>query len=201
MAWTAAFMALAPAAAWAELAQNAQTATAGGAESAEHAQALPGSFEFVDGDGLLRTAGSYAPAVVAVYFGYSNCPDICPAVLAKLAAAREEAGADPASFKVLFVTIDPKRDTRVSLRQYLQLFGEGFIGARALPSELRAVAASFGAHFDAIETDRGIISISHSEDVYLLDHAGALAQVLPGEATLSEFVDTIASLVENAKAS
>ncbi len=201
MALPAACLALLPAAAGADLAQNAQSGTAGETDSAEQAQALPASFEFVDGDGLLRTAGSYAPAVVAVYFGYSNCPDICPAVLAKLAAARQEAGVDSASFKVLFVTVDPKRDTRVSLRQYLQLFGEGFIGARALPSGLHATAASFGAHFEAIETDRGIISISHTEDVYLLDPDGSLAQVLPGDATLSEFVDSIASLVENAKAS
>ena len=153
--------------------------------------AYDGDFEFIDDDGLLRRASSLAPA--AIYFGYSNCPDKCAQIMARLAAARKEAGADADSFKVLFVTVDPERDSRVVLKSFLKLFGGGFVGGRIPPGRLRAVAAGFGVHYESFAG--GLLGFGQGEQIHFLDSRGRPAAVIGSDAGVAELAATVAGLL------
>ena len=154
-----------------------------------------GDFEFIDDDGLLRRASSLAPTPVAVYFGYSNCPDRCARIMARLATARREAGLDADSFKVLFITVDPARDTRIALRGFLNLFGSGFIGGRIPPGQLRAVAARFGVQYEDLASAGGLIGAGQGEQIHFFDSRGRLAAAVGRDAAVAELAATIAGLV------
>ena len=107
--------------------------------------------------------------VVALGFGFTSCPDVCPTTLALLAKAREQLGS-PADFQVIYVTIDPERDGPVALRNYLGAFDTSFLGATGSSADLAQVRKAYG-----IQT-RGL---HHSSYVYLVDRAGKLRAMMP----------------------
>ncbi|MCY4325322.1 MAG: SCO family protein [Betaproteobacteria bacterium] len=152
-----------------------------------------GDFEFIDDAGRLRRLSSLAPVPLAVYFGYSNCPDKCAQIMARLAAARKEAGGNPRSFKVLFITVDPERDSRIVLRDFLKLFGAGFIGGRIPPSQLRSVAGRFGVHYESFAGGR--LGVGQGEQIHFFDGRGQPASVIGSDAEVAELAATIASLL------
>jgi protein SCO1/2 len=85
-------------------------------------------FRLTDHDGKARTLADFRGKVVALFFGYTHCPDVCPTTLADLAGALRLLGADAARVQVLFVTVDPKRDTPELLRNYVPAFNPTFLG-------------------------------------------------------------------------
>ena len=170
-------------------------AAAGAAgDEAEAGKTYGGDFDFIDDNGLLRRISSLAPMPVAVYFGYSNCPDKCGRIMARLAAARKEAGVSADAFKVLFITVDPERDTRTVLRDFLKLFGDGFIGARIPPGQLRDVTSRFGMHYERPPGVGGLPPASQGEQIHFFDGQGRPAAVIGSDADTAELAATIASL-------
>ena len=107
-----------------------------------------------------------------VYFGYTHCPDVCPTTLAGLRAAVQAANL-PA--KVVFVTVDPARDTAPAMKQYLDAYKAGFIGLTGSADQIAAAAAAWGVAYKAGPADsNGNYPMSHTSDVYLVDGSGML---------------------------
>ena len=115
--------------------------------------------------------------VVALGFGYTNCPDVCPTTLADLAKARKQLGA-PADFQVIYVTVDPERDTSPVLRNYLGAFDASFLGATGKPAALADVRKAYGITTSRV-TSALTYYVHHSSYVYLIDRSGKLRGMMP----------------------
>ncbi|MEP6944107.1 MAG: SCO family protein, partial [Betaproteobacteria bacterium] len=87
-------------------------------------------FRLTDAQGAQRTLQDFRGKVVVLFFGYTQCPDACPTTLSELAAVMQTLGADAARVQVLFVTVDPERDTPALLAQYVPAFNPAFVGLR-----------------------------------------------------------------------
>lgn len=110
-----------------------------------------------------------------LYFGFTSCPDVCPATLAMLRDLRRQAL--PAGLQVLFVTIDPEHDTPAVLTQYLAAFSNEFIGLRAAPGALAPLLRNLNAYAGRKQLPGGQHAFDHSATLYLLDTQGRLAAV------------------------
>ena len=91
-------------------------------------------FSLTDQNGKTRTLADFRGKVVVVFFGYTRCPDVCPTTLAEMASAVKQLGDRGREVQVLFVTLDPKRDTGELIKQYAAAFDPGFVGLRGPPS-------------------------------------------------------------------
>ena len=134
--------------------------------------------------------------LLAVYFGYTNCPDVCPTTMAALAQAREGLGDDADRVGVAMVTVDPERDTNV-LTGYVQSFVDG---AHAIATDdvstLREVAESFGAGFVVEKGASGEVSVGHSEYLFAVDDTGRLVVTWPAPTPADDLEGDLRQLLE-----
>ena len=132
--------------------------------------------------------------VVALGFGYTSCPDVCPTTLADLAKARRKLGS-PADFQVIYVTVDPERDSAAVLRDYLGAFDASFLGATGTPAELAQVRKAYG-----ITTSRVASALTyyvhHSSFVYLVDRAGKLRAMMPFGVSVDDIAHDVKALLQ-----
>lgn len=143
-----------------------------------HLQSITGlmpplEFQLTDDDGRGVTAERYRGSVVLLYFGYTHCPDVCPTTLAALGAALGKLGAEASRVKVLFVTVDPARDTPPVLKRYMSYFGPQFIGLRGDDEALRPLIRRYRVayHRDAPDA-AGNYAVEHSSVVFVFDPSG-----------------------------
>jgi protein SCO1/2 len=110
---------------------------------------------------------------VFLFFGYTHCPDICPITLSVLNGVSKELDGASDEFKVLFVTVDPERDTPETMKKYVPFFNESFTGLTGTPDEIQDVANSFRAFYMKEESDSeaGYL-MGHTSAIYLLDRKG-----------------------------
>jgi protein SCO1 len=119
--------------------------------------------------------------VVVLGFGFSHCPDVCPVTLSVLARMRQQLGELADRVQVVYVTVDPERDTPERLRDYLALFDRSFIGVTGEPEQLSAVREAYGIIAMRAENRHapdGYL-VHHSSYVYLIDRAGLLRALVP----------------------
>ncbi|HSB88800.1 MAG TPA: SCO family protein [Anaerolineales bacterium] len=135
-------------------------------------QAAPIPFEATGNRGTFDLSAQ-AGHVVVLYFGYINCPDICPATLANLAWVHQQLGDNEGDLVVLFATVDPDRDTLPALANYLSAFDTQFIGLRAQQSEVDQVTAAYGVYSGPAAED-AVHSVEHSAVLFLIDRDGQL---------------------------
>ena len=124
--------------------------------------------ELIDQNGIARNQDDFADRPIALFFGFTYCPDVCPTTLTTLAAARddlESAGIDTKALQILFITVDPERDTPEQLKQYLSLFDADVTGLTGSPDKVRSVLQQFGVY--AQKNDQG-------DGDYLFDHSAAV---------------------------
>jgi protein SCO1/2 len=133
-----------------------------------HTLALP------DHNGVPRTLGDFKGKVVAVFFGYTHCPDVCPTTLSDFAAALNLLGADADRVQVLFVTVDPERDTPAVLKQFVPAFDARFLGLSGDAETTRKVAQEFKVVYQksAGETDPKNYLVDHNTGTYVFDRNG-----------------------------
>lgn len=130
-------------------------------------------FQLTDGNGRAVTAQDYRGDVVLLYFGYTHCPDVCPTTLALLSRAIHGLGAKAAAVRVLFVTVDPKRDTIALLKRYAGYFGPEFVGLRGDGPQLARLTGRYHAAFHLDVPDpSGAYAVEHSSAVYIFDPKG-----------------------------
>ena len=124
--------------------------------------------ELIDQNGIARNQDDFANRPIALFFGFTYCPDVCPTTLTTLAAARddmESAGIDTTALQILFITVDPERDKPEQLKQYLSLFDANVTGLTGSLNKVRSVLQQFGVY--AQKTDQG-------DGDYLYDHSAAV---------------------------
>jgi protein SCO1 len=131
---------------------------------------------------------------VLLAFGYTHCPDACPATLARLAEVRRLLGGDAQRMQVLFVTVDPERDAGPLLGRYVTAFDPTFIGLSGSDDETDAVATAFHADY-GLAKYQGEILVEHSIETYLIDPTGHTRVVIPYALSAREVADDVRSVL------
>ncbi len=131
------------------------------------------AFSLTDDSGQPVTADTYRGKVVLLYFGYTHCPDVCPTTLARLSQALSKLDDAAAGVRVLFVSVDPARDTPPLLKRYTQAFGPAFIGLSADDQVLRQLNKRYRVTYSLGKPDaHGDYEVTHSSAVFIFDEAG-----------------------------
>jgi protein SCO1/2 len=130
-------------------------------------------FSLEDGDGRTRTLADFRGQAVMLFFGFTQCPEVCPTALLKAAEVRRLLGPQGERLQVIFVTIDPERDTAAVMKQYTQAFDPAFLGLRTSAEGTAKVAAEFRAHYVKVPTGASY-TMDHSTITYVLDPQGRL---------------------------
>jgi protein SCO1 len=133
-------------------------------------------FQLVDTDAAPRRLSDYRGKVTIVFFGFTHCPDVCPATFVKLALAMKGLGALADRVQVLFVTLDPDRDTPAALKSYVAFFDPRFVGLTGSNAQINAAASSFSVHYARVPQGNDY-SIDHSSGIYVCDSMGRLRLV------------------------
>jgi protein SCO1 len=133
------------------------------------------ALELTDHHGQPRRLEDFRGKAVVIFFGFTHCPDICPTTLADMAAVMRELGPDADRVQVLFVTVDPERDTQTILANYVPAFDKRFLGLRGSLEQTRAVAKEFKIYFEKRPGKTpGEYSVDHSAQSYVIDPQGRL---------------------------
>jgi protein SCO1/2 len=133
----------------------------------------PLEFHLTNQDGQAVDAASYRGKTVLLYFGYTHCPDVCPTTLGTLALALHRLGPDADKVRVLFVSVDPARDTVPVLKQYVNAFGPQFVGLRGNDAELQELSRRYRIAYALEKPDRhGDYAVVHSNAVFIFDGQG-----------------------------
>ncbi len=154
------------------------------------------SLALTDHTGKLRTLADFQGKVVVIFFGFTQCPDVCPTTLAEMAKVVKELGVDGAKVQVLFVSVDPERDTKELLKQYVTAFDPAFLGLVGDAEATVRAAREFKVYVQKQppKTPGGSYSVDHSAGTFILDQQGRLrlfAQYGVGAAALLGDIKTL----------
>ena len=129
-------------------------------------------FRLTDHNGKVRTLADFRGKAVVMFFGYTQCPDVCPTTMLEMKAVLQQLGADAQRVQVLFVTVDPERDTPAVMKDYLSSFDPHLRGATGDPKAIDAVVKAYRVYAKKVPTDNGDYSMDHTALVYLMDKQG-----------------------------
>ncbi|HET9405593.1 MAG TPA: SCO family protein [Burkholderiales bacterium] len=155
-------------------------------------------FSLQGSDGSELKLSRYRGKVVALGFGYTFCPDVCPTTLVDLAAARKKLGADGEKFQVVYVTVDPERDSVKQLRDYLAHFDPTFVGATGTPEQLAAVNKAYGILVSkkVYKGSQTAYLVHHSSFVYLIDPQGKQRALVPFGRSADDIAHDVRALLK-----
>jgi protein SCO1 len=132
-------------------------------------------FQLADQNGQQRSLHDFQGKLVVLFFGYTQCPDACPTTMAEFTEAKKLLGPDAGKVQVLFVTVDPERDTTQLLKGYMANFDPSFLALRATPEQLASVAKDFKVYYKKVDGDTPTsYSMDHSVGSYVYDTQGRL---------------------------
>ncbi|HTT79265.1 MAG TPA: SCO family protein [Stellaceae bacterium] len=135
-------------------------------------------------DGKQVTQSDYHGKVVLLYFGYTNCPDICPTVLSHLSSIFDRLGPDAHQLRMLFVTVDPNRDTLPILAKYVRNFSADIDGLRGTPDALAELARRYRAVYSVTPAEDGHpYEVTHSSAIYVFDRSGRARLIIASMAS------------------
>ncbi|WP_206606524.1 SCO family protein [Steroidobacter cummioxidans] len=137
---------------------------------------------------------NYRGKVVLLGFGFTSCPEVCPTTLATLAQARKRLGAQGEQLQVVYVTVDPERDSAERMRAYLGGFDRTFIGGTGTPAQLEAVRKNYGVMADRKPLGNSY-TVGHSSSVYLIDRQGLLRGMMPYGRLPDDYVHDVRALL------
>ncbi len=126
-----------------------------------------------DADGRVRSLADFKGRLVVVFFGFTQCPDVCPTTLLELAEVKKALGPDGDKVQGIFVSIDPERDTPEVLKAYVGNFGAGFVALRGTPEQTRDIAKNFKVFYSKVPgKTEGSYSMDHTAGSYVFDTRG-----------------------------
>ena len=132
-------------------------------------------FSLTDHNGQLRSLKDLRGKVVVVFFGFTQCPDVCPTSMQELAEVKAALGADGERLQGIFISVDPERDTLELLKAYMENFDPSFLALRPTPEQLPALAKDFKIHYKKVDgTTPTSYTLDHSAGSYLYDPQGRL---------------------------
>lgn len=136
---------------------------------AEYARAL----SLPDQDGKLRNLAEFKGKVVVIFFGYTQCPDVCPSTMAELSQVKKSLGAQGDKVQGIFVSVDPARDTPEILKGYVTSFDPTFVALRGTPEQVAATAKEFKVIYAKVPgTTEGSYTVDHTAGSYVFDTQG-----------------------------
>jgi protein SCO1/2 len=140
---------------------------------------IGGPFRLTDQDGRVVDQSALQGKWTAVFFGYTFCPDVCPTTLTTLGEAQSQLGSKAQNFQVVFITVDPARDTSAQLKTYLSspVFPKGTLGLTGAPSQVDQAAKAYKVFYQKEGTGDSYV-MDHTSAIYLMDPAGKFNRVL-----------------------
>jgi protein SCO1/2 len=128
-----------------------------------------------DAEGKTRTLADFKGKVTVLFFGYTQCPDVCPTTMAELAEVKRSLGKDGDRVQGVFVTIDPERDTPKLLKNYITAFDPSFVALRGSDEQTKAVAKEFKVYYAKVEgREPGSYTMDHTAGSFIYDTQGRL---------------------------
>ncbi|MBT2322861.1 SCO family protein [Variovorax paradoxus] len=132
-------------------------------------------FSLADADGKARTLADFKGKVVVLFFGYAQCPDVCPTTMSEMAQVKQQLGADGDKLQVLFVTVDPERDTPAVMKAYMGAFDPAFVALIPTTEQLQALSKDFKVYYKKVEGKTPTsYSMDHSAASFVYDPEGRL---------------------------
>ena len=130
-------------------------------------------FSLPDANGTMRHLSDFKGKVVVLFFGYTQCPDVCPTTMAELATVMQELGALSDQVQVIFISLDPERDTKQIIKEYAPAFDKRFIGLVGDVESTKQVAKDFRIFYQKVPSaDKSSYTIDHSAGSYVFDKEG-----------------------------
>lgn len=151
-------------------------------------------FHLPDADGAMRSLGEFKGKVVLVFFGFVQCPDVCPTALVRAIQVRKLLGVDGDKVQVVFITVDPERDTPEVLRDYMKAYDPSFIALRGNAEQLAAAAKEFKVFFQKVPT-KSSYTMDHTALTYAFDPTGRLRLALKHEQSAQEIASDLRNLL------
>jgi len=152
-----------------------------------------GEFSLIGKDGWVNLS-DFRGKTVAIYFGYTKCPDVCPTNLSFLSSAIAGLSADEKKkFQSIFISVDPGRDTPDALAEYAAYFDEDMIGLSAAPDDLDPVVAQYGAYYEKVPYSNSALmyGVDHTSETYIVGKDGKLFAILPHASKSEKILNTI----------
>lgn len=154
-------------------------------------------FTLTDHTGKTRTLADFRGKVVVMFFGYTRCPDVCPTTLAELKTAKDQLGEDGKRLQVLFVTVDPERDTRDLLAKYVPAFDPSFLGLYGDAAATARVAKEFKVFYQKVPGKTSdSYTVDHSSGSYVFDPQGRL-RLLARQGNVPDLVADLRTLLNS----
>ena len=152
-----------------------------------------GEFTLIGKNGWVSLS-DFKGKVVAIYFGYTKCPDVCPTNLSLLSSAIAQlSSAEKKHFQSIFISVDPGRDSPDTLLDYVKYFDKDMIGLSAAPDDLDPVVAQYGAYYEKGPYSNSALmyGIDHTSETYIVDKDGKLSAILPHAADSAKILAAI----------
>lgn len=154
-------------------------------------------FQLTDFNRQPRSLADFKGKVVMLYFGFVQCPDVCPTALTRAAAVLQQLGPQAADLQVIFVTVDPERDTPELLREYMASFDPSFLALTGSATDIKKTADEFRAYYKKVPTGSSY-TMDHTALSYLFDRQGKVRVVLRHEQTADDYTADIRTLLAEA---
>ena len=156
----------------------------------------PLEFNLTNQDDRAVTAADYRHDLVLLYFGYTQCPDECPTTLTTLANALRTLGPEASQVRVLFVSVDPQRDTTAVLKRYVSNFGPEFVGLRGDQAELTDLGKRYRIAYHYEKPDKyGNYEVDHSSAVFVFDRDGRARLLAQEDTPAQQFASDLRRLL------
>jgi protein SCO1/2 len=142
---------------------------------------IGGPFTLVGTDGKPFASSRLNGRPAAIFFGFTHCPDVCPTTMARLARLRRQLGQGDDALSIVFISVDPERDTPAELATYMQLFDTPVVGLTGSVAQVEQVKKQFGIYSRKVEQPGGGYSVDHTAAVILMDRNGQFVATLSPE--------------------
>jgi len=159
---------------------------------------LGGDFEMDSTLGKTVSLKDFEGKLLLIYFGYTSCPDVCPSTLTVIKQAVQKLDPKNELIQVLFISVDPERDSLEKMKTYLEFFNPGFVGLHAPFEEVQQVAKKFGSFFMKDEVNKSAIGylVTHTGYVYLMDRKARIRKMFSSKVDTPEMIETVNLLLK-----
>ena len=151
-------------------------------------------FELTSHKGEKKTTKDFKGKVVAIFFGFASCPDICPTTMIELKNIKSQLGENSNQLEVLFISLDPERDTQEVLSKYMPSFNTSFIGLTGTIEKIEKITQQFKVYRKKVE-EGDTYTIDHSSGIYLLDKNGNIRVRHPYGSEIKSIIQDIEKLL------
>ena len=153
------------------------------------------SLELPDTTGHVRRLADFRGKAVVVFFGFTHCPDVCPTTLADMAGVMKTLGPQADRVQMIFITVDPERDTPQALDQYVHAFDPRFIALRGDPDATQRVAKDFKIYYEK-RKQGDTYTVDHSAQSYVFDPQGRLRLLVRPQGIAADLPDDLRTLLK-----